>query len=144
MNSNYLFKTLQDTKFPNNFDITNAVTFGTSYSLKNLKVSIGFNWHTGKPTTKPTLGNEISSSKINYEPSNSRRLDDYFRIDLSSTYQFNFSKTTKAELGFSAWNLFNQNNIIDNYYTLNDNDELEKSSKYSLDFTPNISFRVFF
>ncbi len=138
------FETLQNDKFHNNFDITNAITFGTSYTLKDFKFSAGFNWHSGKPTTNPLAGNEVSSNEINYELANSGRLDDYFRVDLSSNYKLKLSKKTKAELGVSILNLFNQNNIINNYYNINDNSQLEESSQSSLGFTPNLSFRVSF
>lgn len=143
MDNYYNFETLQENEFHNNFDITNTITFGTSYSLNNFKFSSGFNWHSGKPITNPILNNEIINNKINYESANSNRLKDYLRVDLSSTYQIYFSNKTKAEIGISIWNLFNHINIINSYYRIND-DILEKYSQSSLGFTPNMSFRISF
>ncbi len=144
MDNYYNFENLQDNEFHNNFDIANTVTFGTTYTLNNFKFSAGYNWHSGKPTTKPENNNPVSNNKINYEPANSSRLSDYSRIDLSSTYQFYISNKTHAELGVSILNLFNRVNTINSYYDVNDNNELEKFSQSSLGFTPNVSFRVSF
>jgi hypothetical protein len=144
MDSYYHFESLQDGEFHNNFDISNAVTLGTSYHFKNFKFSGGFNWHSGKPSTNPVQGNEISNNNINYESANSSRLNDYIRFDLSSTYQVDLGYTTKAEVGISLLNLFDRNNTINSHYYINDNDELQKLSQSSLGFTPNVSFRVSF
>lgn len=124
--------------------LTNAITIGTSYSLKDFKFSAGLNWHSGKPTTRPIFGNEIVGGLINYESANSSRLKDYTRIDISSTYQFNLSKETKVNLGASIWNLLNQKNNLNTYYSIDNNDEIEQVSQSSLGITPNVSFRVSF
>src|SRR5690606_34746020 len=52
MDNMYEFPDLAEPQFPSNYDITHAVTFGTSYSTKKLKVSAGLSWHTGKPITQ--------------------------------------------------------------------------------------------
>lgn len=144
MDNYYHFEMLQQNKFQTNFDITNTIALGLSYSNKKFKISGGFNWHSGKPTTNPVFGNEIINNRINYESANSSRLKDYLRADASSTYQIDLHKKTKAEIGISVWNLFNRNNIINSYYYINDNNELEKTSQSSLGITPNVSFRVSF
>ncbi|MCF8274406.1 MAG: TonB-dependent receptor [Flavobacteriaceae bacterium] len=144
MDGYYTFETLQNTEFHNNYDISNTVTFGTSYNYKNFKLSGGFNWHSGKPSTKPVSGNEISNNIINYEPANSSRLHDYFRFDLSSTYQMKFNNTSQAEIGVSILNVFDKINTINQHYYINDTNELQMLSQYSLGFTPNVSFKVSF
>lgn len=144
MDNYYNFKTLQNTTFHTNFDFTNTVTIGTSYLLNDFKFSAGLNWHSGKPTTHPISGNEITAGNINYEPANSSRLNDYTRIDISSTYQFNLGNNTKANIGASIWNLLNQKNNLNTYYTIDNNDAIEAISQYSLGITPNVSFRVSF
>ncbi len=143
-NNTYLFKTLQNTSFPNNLNITNSVTFGSSYSFNNFKISTGFNWHSGIPTTNPIAGNDIENDEINYEPANSSRLNDYFRIDFSSTYRFNLTNNTAADVGLSILNVSNHKNYINNYYRINNNGLVEEVIKSSLKFTPNLSFRVTF
>ncbi len=95
------FADLADSEFPNNFDITHSVSLASTYSLNNLDVSAGLNWHSGKPTTKPVNGNE---------PANSSRLDDYMRVDVSAQYRFRLSKSINATAGISIWNLLNKEN----------------------------------
>ena len=143
MDNYYNFKTLQKDTFHTNFDFTNALTIGTSYTLRSFKFSAGLNWHSGKPTTKPQPDIPVSNNTINYEPANSSRLSDYKRIDISSTYQFDIFKS-RAELGVSILNLLNHSNTINSYYKINNNNNLENISQSSLGFTPNVSFRVSF
>ncbi|MFK5880401.1 MAG: TonB-dependent receptor plug domain-containing protein [Flavobacteriaceae bacterium] len=143
MDNYYNFEMLQNDKFHTNVDFTNAITIGTSYTLKGFKLSAGLNWHSGKPTTRPVLGNEIIEGTINYESANSSRLKDYTRIDISSTYQFDLGKNTKANIGVSIWNLLNHKNNLNKYYRIN-NDEVEQVLQHSLGFTPNVSLRISF
>lgn len=139
----YNFKDLSVVNFPNNLDISHAISFGSSFSTNNFKVSAGFNWHSGKPTTIPIVGNEITNDMINYQDPNSSRLSEYLRIDASATYSFNVSNKIKAITGISIWNGFNHKNIIGNYYSLDDTLIKEESTR-ALEFTPNFSFRILF
>ena len=139
----YTFSELEENVFPSNVDIRHTVNLATTYSLKNLDVSAGLNWHSGKPTTKPVEGNEIIDDKINYETANSSRLEDYMRVDVSAQYQFKLSKNTKASVGVSVWNLLNQENLTNSYYKIVDDAVTEVQQK-SLGLTPNVSFRVTF
>jgi uncharacterized protein YunC (DUF1805 family) len=144
VDNSYTFNKLSDVTFPNNLDITHALTFGSAYHFENLKISAGFNWHSGKPTTNPVSGNEIIDNAINYETANSSRLNEYFRIDLSSTYRFSLTNNVKADIGLSVWNVLNNKNTINNHYRINDNGAIEETQKSSLKFTPNVSLRVSF
>ncbi len=141
--NNYTFEELEEINFPNNLDIRHAVSLATTYSFNKLKVSTGLNWRTGKPTTKPAGVNDIFGDKIDYEPANSSRLDDYMRIDISAQYDFNISKKVKAHAGFSIWNVLNKENVINNYY-IQTNSGIDEIVKNSLAITPNVSFRVVF
>ena len=143
--NNYRFIELEDVQFPNNLDISHSVTLGTSYASKKLKVSLGFNWHSGAPTTLPVKGNETSNNAVNFEPSNSSRLEDYTRLDASATYNFNIAKNIRANVGASVWNLLNKKNIIYNYFRYDTaNNEVLEIKKQALHLTPNLSFRVLF
>ena len=144
MENHYTFDSLSVNSFPNNLEIYNAITFGSSYSFGNFKVSAGFNWHSGKPTTRPISGQEIIGQTINYGAANGDRLQDYFRVDISSTYHFKLTKGSDAHLGFSVWNLLNKENIISNYYRINDSGVPFEELKYALRITPNFNFRVSF
>lgn len=143
-NNQYTFKDLSVMNFPNNLDIRHAVALGSSYSTSAFKVSAGFNWHSGKPTTMPIPGNEIINGTINYQEPNSSRLSEYLRIDASATYRFNISNNIKAITGISIWNSFNHKNSISNYYTIDTNNTIEEVTNKALNFTPNFSFRVNF
>ncbi len=140
----YTFNDLLENNFPNNIDITHAVTFGSSYTSNDFKVSAGFSYHSGKPTTKPSSGNIVLNNQIEYEPANSSSLKDYLRIDASATYKFNITDKVMAQTGISIWNVLNHENIISNYYSIDTNNTTKEISSKALEFTPNVSFRVFF
>ncbi len=145
--NDYSFDTLNNgISFPNNLDIRHTVTFASTYSVGNFKFALGVNWRSGKAITKPVEGDEVFDNAINYGAPNSSNLDDYFRTDFSTTYDFDFSKTTKAKVGLSIWNLFDKENNLNVHYTLdgdNGNSVIETKTK-SLGITPNLSFRVNF
>jgi len=143
MDNQYTFTDLQPNVFPSNLDITHAITFGTAYSLKNLKISASFNWHSGKPSTSPVIGDEILNNEINYTTSNSSRLQNYMRIDLSARYNFNITKKIKADAGISIWNILDRENEINNFYHV-DNEEVIETQQRSLGITPNAGLRVYF
>ncbi len=142
--NNYEFKSFPENEFLNNIDITHAFNFGVSYTKNKFKISTGFNSHTGKPTTNPIPNNEVSDGQINYQAANSDRIKNYLRVDASATYKFKLSEKVKARAGISVWNGLNNTNIINNYYTLDNDDNLSKVSNKALELTPNFSFRVFF
>lgn len=143
--NNYSFPTLNSGQaFANNTAISHALTFAGTYTLNNLKLALGFNWNSGRPTTTPNLQQPVFDNAINYNTANSNNLDDYFRTDFSGTYNFNLAKKTRAELGFSIWNLLNRENTLNSYYILNDDDSISRIDNKSLGFIPNLSFRVVF
>ena len=143
--NNYTFDDLNDgNKFPNNADITHAVTLAGTYTNNNIKFAAGLNWHSGIPNTEPSIDDDSQDNVITYAPPNSSRLDDYLRVDCSATYVFNISDTTRATIGASIWNLLNENNIINKYYTLDEDNEINPVENRSLGITPNISLRVHF
>ncbi|TYA84482.1 TonB-dependent receptor plug domain-containing protein [Seonamhaeicola marinus] len=142
--NNYLFPELNEgKKFPNNTDIRHAITFAGTYTFNDLKLALGFNWNSGKPTTFGTQEEIQNDTVITYESPNSSNLDDYLRADCSATYSLYLSRTTKATLGASIWNILNRKNIINQYYTLIDN-EATLIKNESLGLTPNVSLRVHF
>lgn len=143
--NNYTFDNLNEgKKFPNNADITHALTFAGTYTYNNIKFAAGLNWHSGIPNTEPAIDNNPDDDIIPYAPPNSSRLDDYLRVDCSATYAFNLSDTTKATIGASIWNLLNKNNIINKYHVLDENNKANPVENRSLGITPNVSFRVSF
>ncbi|MFL9831431.1 carboxypeptidase-like regulatory domain-containing protein [Flavobacterium sp. ST-87] len=150
-NNNYNFESFTPSTFPNNLDIRHSVTFGFNYTVyNNLKVSVGGIWRNGIPYTKPVEGNETvqngNNTFVNYDAPNSLNLDDFFRLDTSISYHFNFTPTVKTTLRAGIINVTNQNNTINRYYKV-DPDTSGKAieiNNYSLALTPNVSFRVNF
>lgn len=129
--------------FPNNLDIRHIVNFSVTYEIDRLKLSSGINWHSGRPFTSPTLRQEPDNA-ISYNLPNSERLPDYMRVDLSARYAFPVSHTVNAEVGMSIWNVLNRTNIINRFYT-QDNDGLPvQNDNVALQFVPNLNFRLNF
>lgn len=144
-NNDYVFRNLNEGfKFPNTVDLKHTANTAITYNLNNIRFALGINWHSGRPFTKPSLVQNDNNTDIEYETPNSSRLENYFRTDISAIYNFNLSKTVKAEFGASIWNLFNQINIINRYYKFNNNRDIVQIDNKSLKFIPNFSFRVSF
>ena len=143
MDNEYQFDNLPEKAFPSNLDITQAVTFGSTYKYKNLKLSAGLNWHTGRPTTRPVAGAEIENDVINYQATNSSRLTNYLRVDASALYEFKVGKAV-GNVGVSLWNILNEQNALSNFYRINDANVAEEFLQTSLDLTPNVLLRFYF
>ena len=145
--NNYTFNTINEGKsFRNNIDIRHALTFAGTYTYNDLKLALGLNWHSGKPTTLPDVNDDPEDDFITYSNPNSGNLEDYLRADCSATYTFRLSDATHAVFGASVWNVFNQKNIVNTYHILDrDNDNsISKVENQSLGITPNISLRLQF
>ncbi|MEJ6791550.1 MAG: TonB-dependent receptor plug domain-containing protein [Lacinutrix sp.] len=144
-NNDYNFPTLNNAEdFVSNTEISHALTFAGTYTLNNLKLALGFNWNSGRPTTTPNAQQPVFDNAIKYDTANNTNLNDYFRTDFSGTYNFNLAKNTKAELGFSVWNVLNRKNTLNSYYILNEDNSISRIDNKSLGFTPNLSFKVVF
>jgi hypothetical protein len=143
--NNYTFEALNNGKsFPNNVDIKHVVDFAGTFTHRNFKLAMGLNWHSGKPVTLPDPNDDPNDNEITYSSPNSSKLKDYLRADCSATYSFNISDGSRAILGASVWNIFNKKNIINSYYTLDDDNMIIKVENQSLGITPNVSFRIQF
>ena len=147
--NDYTFDSITPNTFPNNLDVRHTITFASTYSIKRLKLGLGINYRTGKPFTEPqsesSLNNSFFPARINYREPNSSRLPNYFRVDASAVYNWNFSRRVKAKAGVSLLNLSNKKNILNRYYRVSeDNNSVETVENNSLGITPNVSFRVNF
>ena len=140
----YTFNEFTPQQFPNNIDIRHTVTYGINYVLNNLKLSGGFNWHSGKPNTLIVADNEIVGGEINYGPPNGSNIKDYIRVDVSALYNFGLGKGINGVAGVSIWNLFNTKNVVNHFYLLDQNNNWEEISENALEFTPNFSLRLLF
>ena len=143
--NNYTFERLQEGNFPNNIDIRHNINFALAYTNRNLKISSGLNWHSGKPTTRPFVDNPLrEDGTINYRSPNSDTLSSYLRWDASATYSFHLSKKIKGVAGFSIWNILSQENEVNNYYRINPEGTVEEVRQLGLGFTPNAVLRINF
>lgn len=143
--NNYSFDNLNNGKeFANTLDLRHVANASLTYQLNNFKIGLGVNWNSGRPYTRPDDFQDEGTVEIEYQSPNSSRLPNYFRTDISALYMVNLSNKTTAEFGASIWNIFNQNNIINRFYTLDETNTIIKVDNQSLAFTPNFSLRVRF
>ncbi len=144
----YYFPDIVPPEFPNNLDIRHTGTLAGTYTFDNLKFSIGVNYHTGKPITEPQADDPIDTSyfpyRINYRSPNADRLSEYLRADASAIYNFDIGSTVRATAGVSVLNFTDRRNILNAYYRLDDQNEIERIENVSLGLTPNVNFRVRF
>lgn len=143
--NDYIFEDFNNgNAFPNNIDVRHAATFAGTYDLNNLKLAIGINWHSGRPQTLPLAIQNNSNTQIEYDIPNSSNINDYFRTDISATYQLKFTNKLDASIGASIWNLFDRKNSINTYYSETTDGDIIAIENLSLGITPNISFRLRF
>jgi len=150
--NDYTFEELIPSEFPNNLDIRHSFTLAGTYHYKKFKASLGFNWHTGKPYTSPINGNEIIEidfeEYINYDLPNNRRLDDYFRTNLSAEYRWKISERIETKFNIAILNVLNTKNILNTRYaiTLDENggSQASRIDEISLGITPNLSVQILF
>ncbi|MBD0850717.1 TonB-dependent receptor [Maribacter arenosus] len=146
--NDYTFEDIVPQTFPNNLDVRHTITFAGNYTYNKFKIGVGLNYRTGKPYTEPDPDNPVDTSffpsQISFQEANSSRLPDYLRMDVSAIYDFKLSPRINATVGASVLNLTDRKNILNTYYRLNDDDEIETVESVSLGLTPNISFRVRF
>ncbi|MFK7833850.1 MAG: TonB-dependent receptor [Winogradskyella sp.] len=130
--------------FANTLDLRHVANASLTYNRDNFKIGLGLNWHSGRPYTSPSDNQNTSNSIIEYNAPNHANLNSYFRTDISAIYNFNISKTVKAEVGASVWNIFNRTNIINRFYTLDEDNAIVEVNNRSLKLTPNLSMRINF
>jgi len=140
----YHFDALDPSRFQNNLDIQHVISFGLSYEKKGLKLSTGFNWHSGAPITLPIENQGVNPQQILFQRPNAERLPDYFRLDLSTTYNFAIFKNVNALAGLSFWNMFGNSNIYDQFNRLDEEQNIQTLQQQGLNFTPNFVFRLKF
>jgi hypothetical protein len=143
LSSDYTFESLPDTSFPNNLEVVNSATFGATYGTPQLLLSAGLNWHSGKPITRPSTGNEVLDNSINYGAVNEERLNDYLRVDVSAIYKFKLKGTSRVNVGLSVWNLLNKENTINSFYRINVLGTIEEVEQNSLGIAPNAVLRIY-
>ena len=153
INNDFTFDALNEGRtFPGNTDITHNFVWSHSYQFNNFDISVGWNIRTGIPYTSATGVEDVGNgAEIIFADTNGARLPDYHRLDISTTYDFNFSENEKwkGKLGFSLLNIYNRENILSRTYEVRQSEEdgsnvLREVNRSSLGLTPNFVFRVSF
>ncbi|MCH2034639.1 MAG: TonB-dependent receptor [Tenacibaculum sp.] len=147
------FKDLQDSNFSGNFDQRHVISFSNTYKINQLQFSLGWHFATGKPFSAPsrigtfTNENNETESILEYDSQNNNRLISYHKLDGSILYDFKIGtkKNTKARIGISFLNIYNQRNELDKFFNLDsENSEIIEETLVGLQTTPNLVFRVTF
>lgn len=139
------FKDLNNSKdFTSKSNVTHSISTALSYKLNGFQLALGWRWQTGKPYTVSEEG--VDGLQFN-EGINTAKLPVYHRLDLSSTYNFKFSKHNqlRGKVGFSIRNIYNRKNLISREYRGNNslNDPVERIDKFSIGIMPNVMVRLY-
>jgi hypothetical protein len=147
--NNYDFNQLNPSDFPNNLEIKHALKTALLCHIDRFQISIGGQWFTGKPNTLPQSNVPVFTAPetpiVSYQMPNAARLENYFQVNLSGAYAFNFKDNSKLKTGFSIQNVLNnQVNINQNHRINNANNLVEQINTFSLARTPNAFLRYEF
>ncbi|MEL6812619.1 MAG: TonB-dependent receptor plug domain-containing protein [Bacteroidota bacterium] len=150
--SDFNFPEITPSEFPNSFAFKHSATVAATYEHNAFLFSFGSTFKNGNPFTGVVAGNEIievdGEPVINHNDPNSDLLENYFRVDMSAGYNFKIDETFDGKVNLALLNVFNWSNPLDTYFRLTQDDSLENSlnriEQFSLGFTPNISFQLFF
>ncbi|MDC7997668.1 TonB-dependent receptor plug domain-containing protein [Gilvibacter sediminis] len=140
--NDYDFDEFNPSEFRNNLDIRHVLSLGANFNLGRFNLGAGLNWHSGRPFT-PVGDNSIPQvGFVDYLDPNSVSLDDYFRVDASATYTYDLSEKVRLVSGISLWNLLSNDNVVNTFYRINDEQEVQQIDDLALRFTPNATLRI--
>ncbi|NNT72116.1 TonB-dependent receptor plug domain-containing protein [Flavobacterium sp. IMCC34852] len=142
----YNFDALLNTSFPNNYDITHAISWAGIYEWQKLKLALGTKWHTGRPITTPTTFSVTAANPdIVYNSPNNSKLKDYFQMNFSASKDWKLTEKITLQTSVSILNLLNTQNSLNRFYRVNTADNtVESVDTYSLEMTPNFNIRLNF
>jgi len=89
---------------------------------------------------------ELSFKQLIYDGINAKRLPSYSRFDVSSNYNFTFSKEkhVRGKIGLSILNIFDNENLLNKGYSRDhSNDEINSIESRSIQRVMNVVFRLF-
>ena len=142
----YDFNQLTNFNFPNNFEVTHAISWAGIYEWKQVKLALGTKWHTGRPITTPIVFSVTETNpNIVYNSPNNSKLKDYFQVNFSASKNWTLSEKMKLETAVSILNLLNTKNSINRFYRVNSaNNSVESVDTFSLEMTPNFNIKLSF
>jgi len=149
----FLYKNLNNgSKFFGNNDIRHYLSLVESITINEaLECSLGWKYRTSRPYTPAygLIGDNGDNIAINYGAINSKRLDDYHRLDFAVKYKFYPFRDQKIKIttGFSLLNVYNRKSNLNRTYRINLNTDdatfqLREINKFSLGRTPNLTLRI--
>jgi hypothetical protein len=107
-------------RYPANYDKPHSINVVANYKvMKRLSFSGNVVYSTGRPITYPTSIYYQDGQKIlSYSLRNEYRIPDYFRVDVSLTFEGNLKKKKKVHGSwvFSVYNLTGRNNAYSVYF----------------------------
>jgi len=111
-------------RYPANYDKPHSLNVVANYKvMKRLSFSGNVVYSTGRPITYPTSIYYQDGQKIlSYSLRNEYRIPDYFRVDVSLTFEGNLKKKKKVHGSwvFSVYNLTGRNNAYSVYFKSED------------------------
>ncbi|MEN2413319.1 TonB-dependent receptor [Flavobacterium mesophilum] len=144
--NNYHFINYEYPVFPNNFEVMHTATWAGIYEKNNFKIALGTKWTSGRPKTSPD-DSQIDNANpvLIYNKPNSSNLHTFAQVNFSSTYKWETDSGIQYKLGVSILNVLNRKNEISEYYRISSlTNSIEEVETFSLQRTPNVSFRVSF
>lgn len=144
--NNYDFPDYEYQRFPNNFELTHTLSWAGIYEKNNFKIALGTKWSSGRPKTSPDLSRiDLSDPVLVYNRPNNSNLHIFSQVNLSSTYKWETAHGIQYKIGISILNILNRRNETSEYYRINSlTNSIEEVDTFSLQRTPNLSFRVSF
>lgn len=144
--NNYYFSNYEPPRFPNNFELTHTVSWAGIYEKNNFKIALGTKWSSGRPKTSPDISKiDFSNPELVYNKPNNTNLQFFSQVNLSSTYKWETINGIQYKLGISIFNILNTKNEISEYYRISSlTNTIEEVNTFSLQRTPNMSFRISF
>ncbi len=131
--------------FTANTEIRHSLNISSSYKINKFLISLGWKIRSGKPLTD--LDYDANGTAY-FHGINTETLPTYHRLDISSTYNFIFSKksTIRGKVGLSIRNVYNNKNLINVEFIGNNalDDTVQILKNHSIGLTPNFLFRVYF
>lgn len=144
--NNYHFSDYEFPIFPNNFELTHTVSWAGIFEKNNFKIALGTKWSSGRPKTSPNLSViDLSDPVLVYNRPNNTNLHIFSQVNFSSTYKWETTNGIQYKFGISILNILNRKNEISEYYRISSlSNSIEEVETFSLQRTPNLSFRVSF
>ncbi|CAC9974048.1 TonB-dependent receptor [Flavobacterium panici] len=142
--NNYHFSNYEYPIFPNNFEVMHTASWAGIYEKNNFKIALGTKWTSGRPKTSPDNTQiDPSNPTLIYRKPNSDNLHIFSQVNFSSTYKWETANGIQYKLGISILNILNRRNEISEYYRVSSlTNSIEEVETFSLQRTPNVSFRV--